>query len=109
MPWSWKKLLDLRDMIREFIWVKIGNGKDCYIWYDKWHTIGPLCKLIDDNSLMNAGLDKNAKVVDFIDENGWMWPIEWDGSFNFLDNIPVPVIKNNVNDKLVGLIKKERK
>lgn len=30
-PWSWKKLLDLRDMIRKFIWIKIGNGRYCNV------------------------------------------------------------------------------
>nr|GEZ74736.1 hypothetical protein [Tanacetum cinerariifolium] len=37
MSWSWKHLLVLRDKIKAFVRVRIGNGKDCSIWYDKWH------------------------------------------------------------------------
>lgn len=100
-PWSWKKLLDLRDMIREFIWVKIGNGKDCNIWFDRWHHSGPFCKTITQSDLDMAGMDSNAKVADLIDENGWSWPMEWDGKFDAMLNVPVPHIDSNRNDKMV--------
>ncbi|GJY26532.1 hypothetical protein Tco_0401258 [Tanacetum coccineum] len=35
MSWSWRKLLLLRPLIREFIWSCIGDGKTTSIWFDK--------------------------------------------------------------------------
>ena len=108
MPWSWKKLLDLRDLVRNFVWMKIGNGKDCNIWFDKWHASGPLCNLIDTPSIVEAGMDLKAVVADMINENGWLWPIDWVGKFDCLDNVQVPTLVNDVNDKAIWVNKKGR-
>ena len=63
-------------MIRKFVWVKIGNGRDCNICFDKWNHLGPLCKTIKKDDLSSAGMDPNAKVVDLVDDQGWLWPLE---------------------------------
>ncbi|GJZ25190.1 ribonuclease H-like domain-containing protein [Tanacetum coccineum] len=46
--YCWRNILKLRDKIRDFVGSKIGNGKSCYIWFDKWHSKGPLCKNFKD-------------------------------------------------------------
>ncbi|GJV26153.1 reverse transcriptase domain-containing protein [Tanacetum coccineum] len=70
MSWSWKHLLVLRDEIRAFVRVRIGNGEDCSI-----------C------------------VYDLIDNNMWCWPREWNDRFNEVLNVLVPVIDNSKKDK----------
>ncbi|GJY83206.1 RNA-directed DNA polymerase, eukaryota, reverse transcriptase zinc-binding domain protein [Tanacetum coccineum] len=84
MSWS----LNLRDKIKEFVNVKLGNGKTCSLWFDKWHPGGPLSKLIDHRMIYMAGLDINAKVIDLIDNNSWCWPIDWEGEYDFVLNVP---------------------
>ncbi|GJZ76220.1 RNA-directed DNA polymerase, eukaryota, reverse transcriptase zinc-binding domain protein [Tanacetum coccineum] len=88
--WCWKNLLDLRDKIKGFIQVKIGNGKTCNVWFDKWHPNGPLGRLINHRVLEQAG----------------MCPIEWDDRFEEVINVPVPVLDNDVNDKTIWMDKK---
>ncbi|GJT00996.1 hypothetical protein Tco_0822165 [Tanacetum coccineum] len=71
MSWCWKHLLNLREKIMEFVYVKLGNGKSYSLWFDKWHPRGPLSKLIDVRMIGLAGLSTNAKVIDMIDNNSW--------------------------------------
>ncbi|GJV14250.1 RNA-directed DNA polymerase, eukaryota, reverse transcriptase zinc-binding domain protein [Tanacetum coccineum] len=104
--WCWKNLLDLRDKIKGFILVKIGNGKTCNVWFDKWHPNGPLCRLINHRVLEQAGMCFKNKVRDMIEGNEWVWPIEWDDRFEEVINVPVPVLDNDVNDKTFWMDKK---
>ena len=105
-PWSWKKLLDLRDLIKQFIWFKIGDGKMCNVWFDKWYNQGPICNHIDRTVIVNAGMDLKAKIADLIDDQGWVWPIEWDGVFDAVINIPVPNLNSSINDKVIWIDKR---
>ncbi|GJT61003.1 hypothetical protein Tco_1004536 [Tanacetum coccineum] len=61
MSWCWKHLLNLRDKIKEFVYVLSLNGKSYSLWFDKWHPRGPLSKLIDVRMIGLAGLSTNAK------------------------------------------------
>lgn len=40
--WSWRNILNLRDLARERIRSIIGNGESISLWYDDWHPIGLL-------------------------------------------------------------------
>ncbi|GKA88883.1 RNA-directed DNA polymerase, eukaryota, reverse transcriptase zinc-binding domain protein [Tanacetum coccineum] len=106
MSWSWKHLLGLRDKIMDFVNVKLGNGKSCIIWFDKWHSRGPLSKLIDHRTIGLAGLDINAKVIDLIDNNSWSWPIDWVGEYDDVLNVPVPALNSELEDRTYWCNKK---
>ncbi|GJZ47911.1 hypothetical protein Tco_0601743 [Tanacetum coccineum] len=106
MSWSWKHLLGLRDKIKEFVNVKIGNGKTCSIWFDKWNSRGPLSKLIDHRMIGLVGLDINAKVIDLVDNNSWSWPIDWVGRYDEVLNVPVLVLNNELKDRTYWCNKK---
>nr|GEX76758.1 reverse transcriptase domain, reverse transcriptase zinc-binding domain protein [Tanacetum cinerariifolium] len=43
--WSWCPLLKLRDDIRRFVNIKIGNGQKCNIWCGLGNRRGDLMKL----------------------------------------------------------------
>jgi hypothetical protein len=32
--WSWKKLLQLRDIAKSFIRFKVGSGRNIFLWFD---------------------------------------------------------------------------
>ncbi|GKA46099.1 RNA-directed DNA polymerase, eukaryota, reverse transcriptase zinc-binding domain protein [Tanacetum coccineum] len=93
--------LSLRDKIKEFVNVKLGNGKTCSVWFDKWHPRGPLSKLIDHMMIYLASFDINCKVIDLIDNNTCHWPINWVGEYNKVLDIPIPVLNNNLEDKVI--------
>jgi hypothetical protein len=40
--WSWKKLLQLRDIVKSFIRFKVGSGRNIFLWFDHWHPFGYL-------------------------------------------------------------------
>ena len=68
---GWNQILGLRDKFRSFIAYKLGNGRSCSIWFDKWHEKGPLCRIITHSFLTENGLNVNDKVVDWLDQDGW--------------------------------------
>nr|XP_043619792.1 uncharacterized protein LOC122591596 [Erigeron canadensis] len=70
---SWRKILSLRPLIRNFIWKNLGDGQDTSAWYDTWSDIGPLSNIIRLQDIRRAGLSLQAKVAD-INRNGeWIW------------------------------------
>ncbi|GJW72836.1 hypothetical protein Tco_0132206 [Tanacetum coccineum] len=38
MSWGWHKILQLRDIVKPFLWVRIGNGMSTSLWYDMWFS-----------------------------------------------------------------------
>ena len=34
MSWGWCKILQLRDVIKPYFWMQIGNGLNTSLWYD---------------------------------------------------------------------------
>lgn len=45
--WSWRKLLQLRGKFKSFMTVKLGDGRECSLFYDQWMGNSRLCDLID--------------------------------------------------------------
>ncbi|GJT13945.1 RNA-directed DNA polymerase, eukaryota, reverse transcriptase zinc-binding domain protein [Tanacetum coccineum] len=104
--WNLKQILKCRDSVRKFVGYKIGNGMDCFVWYDRWYSNGPLCRLISNHIISSCGFDLNAKVVDLICENNWIWPIEWSELFSEVIDVPVPVLSSDSVDKALWFNKK---
>ncbi|GJQ98465.1 RNA-directed DNA polymerase, eukaryota, reverse transcriptase zinc-binding domain protein [Tanacetum coccineum] len=75
--WSWKQILSLRDKISNFVQVKIGNGRNCYFWFDKWYEKWPICKLVNLELLMQHRMDLKVKVAELICNGMWRWPRGW--------------------------------
>lgn len=44
MSWGWRKILQVRTIVRQFLWHHIGDGISVLAWFDKWD---PLCPLKD--------------------------------------------------------------
>ncbi|GJT00233.1 ribonuclease H-like domain-containing protein [Tanacetum coccineum] len=42
VSWGWRKLLQLRDRVRPYMWFKIRNGEATSIWFDYWCDHCPL-------------------------------------------------------------------
>lgn len=103
--WCWKQILKLRDKIKDFVNVIIGNGK-CSVWFDKWNRNGPLSKLIDHGVIVQAGFSLNARVCDMIVDGNWTWPRQWEGRFDELIDVPVPTLNNDIDDKVIWCNKK---
>ncbi|GJR70207.1 RNA-directed DNA polymerase, eukaryota, reverse transcriptase zinc-binding domain protein [Tanacetum coccineum] len=104
--WGWKQIFSLRNKVRNFIHFKIGNGKKCFFWFDKWNENGPLCKLVNYASIMQSSLVMKTKVADLILNEKWNWPRSWSVRFREVLEIQVPAINEEFEDKAIWINKK---
>ncbi|GJY45931.1 hypothetical protein Tco_0434994 [Tanacetum coccineum] len=61
VSWGWRKILQLRPTISEFIWCNLGDGAITSLWFDKWCEMGPLANLISSRDIFRAGLSHTSK------------------------------------------------
>ncbi|KAJ0548751.1 putative RNA-directed DNA polymerase [Helianthus annuus] len=85
--WTWRKLLQLRPIIRNYIWVKVGDGTGTMIWFDKWHEICPISSFITPRLIANAGFNLNSKLAEILVNGEWRWPMEWVNRFPLLQQV----------------------
>ncbi|GJW81959.1 hypothetical protein Tco_0145934 [Tanacetum coccineum] len=67
--WGWRKLLDLREMVRPHIWSCLGDGENIMTWHDKWNDIGPLSRIISKRQIYSARFSNSASVADMMINN----------------------------------------
>ena len=73
--WSWRKILQLRPLLRPHIKHIIGDGRSTWLWLDNWLPFGPIQSLMGDRVIYDSGLSRNAKVCAIIHSNNWRWPV----------------------------------
>nr|GEX55649.1 hypothetical protein [Tanacetum cinerariifolium] len=74
MSWAWRKVLQLRSIIRKFVWHKIGDGNHTSIWFDQWCHLSPLADFISHRDMYRAGLSSSSKVADLFATGSFVWP-----------------------------------
>ncbi|GJU67261.1 RNA-directed DNA polymerase, eukaryota, reverse transcriptase zinc-binding domain protein [Tanacetum coccineum] len=72
--WSWKTMVKLRDKMKPFVTVKIGDGKSTSIWYDSWNWYDAIANVISKIDIYEARFCNNATVADMIKDGEWIWP-----------------------------------
>ncbi|GJY15051.1 reverse transcriptase domain-containing protein [Tanacetum coccineum] len=90
MSWSWRKILQLRPIIRPFIWNSIGDGSTTSMWFDTWCNVGPLYNIISARDIARAGFTLASKVRDCVSGDEWCWPSDWAARYPILSNVQVP-------------------
>ena len=73
--WSWRKILQLRDRVRPYIWHRECNGGGTFLWHDFWNPLGPILSLSGERILYDSAIHKNAYVVFVMDGTRWNWPV----------------------------------
>ncbi|GJW62043.1 putative RNA-directed DNA polymerase [Tanacetum coccineum] len=94
MSWGWRKILQVRSLVRPFIWSRIGDGKNTFAWFDNWSAASPLSNLISNRDIYRAGLGLDARVSDIVLAGSWVWPTDWLVKYPPLANIVVPNLTN---------------
>ncbi|GKA92770.1 hypothetical protein Tco_0814695 [Tanacetum coccineum] len=92
MSWGWRKLLQVRQIVRPYVWSHLGNGTNTFAWFDNWCPHGPLSNIVSNRDIYRSGFTHNAKVADVVNNN--MWPTEWSSKYPLLNNIVMPHLSN---------------
>ncbi|GKD60636.1 hypothetical protein Tco_1298145 [Tanacetum coccineum] len=92
MSWGWRKILHVHNLVRPFIWSRVGNGATISAWFDNWSTLSPLAEFISNRDIYRAGLGLSAKVGEIIEGGAWCWPPNWISKYPDLANVTVPNI-----------------
>jgi hypothetical protein len=69
--WCWKKLLKLRNIAKQFLSFKMGNGSQIFFWHDKWHPTGYLLDCFGSRAVHDLGIPLDAKVSKIIKGEDW--------------------------------------
>jgi len=72
-PWSWRKILKLRDLAKQFLHFRIGDGSKVFFWLDNWHPDGCLLDVHGFRVVYDVGSHLEAKVSSIIRNGGWFW------------------------------------
>ncbi|KAJ6989648.1 hypothetical protein NC653_018206 [Populus alba x Populus x berolinensis] len=73
--WTWRKILQTRELCRGWIISRIGNDSSTFLWYDYWLPEGT--RFIDVHPLRTltaTGLPWNAQVSTIIQDGQWHFP-----------------------------------
>ncbi|XP_071727851.1 uncharacterized protein [Rutidosis leptorrhynchoides] len=88
--WSWRKLLNIRDLIKNHIVHKIGNEECTSVWYDIWCDQGRLVDVISRRNIVREGFNGNEKLCDFVVDGKLNWPSSWLAEYQSIQNIEAP-------------------
>ncbi|XP_021996242.2 uncharacterized protein LOC110893442 [Helianthus annuus] len=101
ITWSWRKMLQLRPLVHQYVWSKIGDGARTLVWFDKWHEVCPLKNFITPRMISNAGFQMEATVADMCQSGEWIWSMSWLQQASELRNLPNVAITAGVQDKII--------
>ncbi|GJX63579.1 hypothetical protein Tco_0296479 [Tanacetum coccineum] len=94
MSWGWRKLLQLRDVVKPFLWKQVGNGHRTSLWYDTWCDQSPLANFLTPKDNTRNGFHFCMCVADIITNRAWDWPQAWLLKAPNLGLILVPVLND---------------
>nr|GEV23170.1 hypothetical protein [Tanacetum cinerariifolium] len=98
MSWGWRKILQLRPTIREFIWCKVGNCKNTSLWFDRWRPASPIANHVSNRDISRSGLTFTSCVHDIIVNGNWNWPRDLLGKYLILNGCVTTI--SDDSDKL---------
>ncbi|GJT84545.1 hypothetical protein Tco_1066262 [Tanacetum coccineum] len=104
--WGWKNILRLRDEVRKFMVIKIGNGEKNSVIYDNWCNVGILQSILTNMDIYNARVSPEIVVKDISHNGSYKWPEEWIEKCPNLSQYQKISIYESKNDELVWRSKK---
>lgn len=72
--WTWRKVLNLRSTFRDFIRIRVGNGRNTLFWFDPWLDEGALCSNLHERLILDSGLGSMITVGDLSWNGLFAWP-----------------------------------
>ncbi|GJX51624.1 reverse transcriptase domain, reverse transcriptase zinc-binding domain protein [Tanacetum coccineum] len=103
MAWGWRKILQLRPLIRPFIYYRLGAGIKASLWFDRWSSLSPLSQIVTVRDIHRAGFKLFHSVKDGILNGNWAWPVDWYVKYPLLNMCTVPSLIPNTLDRLIWM------
>lgn len=72
--WSWKKLLQIRDIAKKFIRFQAGDGCKIFLCLDHWHPAWCLLGKFRYRAVYDSSYHINSKLSSVIQNGDWYWP-----------------------------------
>nr|GEY09755.1 RNA-directed DNA polymerase, eukaryota, reverse transcriptase zinc-binding domain protein [Tanacetum cinerariifolium] len=95
----------LRNEVRSYFVMKIGNGVKENVVYDNWSTIGILQSFISHRDTYDARLNANMVVKDLIFNGVCKWPNEWIAKYPILSQQLSISLDEHKEDELLAKAK----
>ncbi|XP_021996201.1 uncharacterized protein LOC110893399 [Helianthus annuus] len=99
--WSWRKLIQLRPLIRKHIWSVVGNGTSTSAWYDFWCDPGPLSDFLTPRTITDADFKLDDSVANVYSTDSWRWPTAWRDLFPVLIQLDQMQLNPAKQDRLL--------
>ncbi|KAJ9561457.1 hypothetical protein OSB04_006617 [Centaurea solstitialis] len=101
--WSWvfRKMMDIRGIVRRFVRWRVGDGLDIHAWEDHWLPCGPLNRFISYRSIHASGFHANMSVNEFIQSTDGVWPEEWSSRYPQIVSCVIPSLQVSVKDVIL--------
>nr|GEW15224.1 hypothetical protein [Tanacetum cinerariifolium] len=97
MSWGWRKLLQLREIVKPYFWKQVGNGLNTSLWFDRWCIQGPLIRFLSPRDIAREGYTLKTYVANLIANGAWNWPMSWLAKAPTLSSIVVPLLRDHVD------------
>ncbi|GJV28501.1 hypothetical protein Tco_1384949 [Tanacetum coccineum] len=95
MSWGWRKILQVRHLVRPFIWYRVGDGLKVSAWFDNWCSYSPLSNSISNRHIYEAGFQLSAKVSNVVSHGNWLWLDDWHLKYPMIYHMHTTIINPN--------------
>ncbi|XP_022040990.1 uncharacterized protein LOC110943555 [Helianthus annuus] len=95
-----RKMLGLRHLLRDHIWINVGNGMRTFAWFDKWDDICPIARMITPRMIANVGFSMTTKLAEVCEYGEWLWPDVWTARYPALAQLQIVTIDQTRQDRL---------
>ncbi|XP_022032946.1 uncharacterized protein LOC110934060 [Helianthus annuus] len=93
-------MLGLRQLLRDYIWINVGNGMRTFAWFDKWDDICPIARMITPRMIANAGFSMTSKLAEVCEHGEWLWPDVWTERYPTLAQLQSVILDQTRQDRL---------
>ncbi|KAK3225421.1 hypothetical protein Dsin_005283 [Dipteronia sinensis] len=99
--WNWRKLLHLWPLVHPLIQHFIGNGSSTFLWFENWHSDGPLLSKWRSCVVYDSGLPIHVTVSSIVHGDSWSWPVVMSiDLFEIRSRMPSYNPNSNVDDRV---------
>lgn len=98
--WGWRKILQIRDDVRSFMFTKIGDGQNTSAFFDYWCALGPINKIVTMRDCFRLGHTTSTNVHEIQVNREWYWPEWWLLKYPMFSSTQFPTLTESKPDKV---------